>query len=248
MKMGAWPAMAPRPCALSQAVAVVIAETQNQAKDAAEAVVVDYEELQAVPISAPPSSRARRSCIGSTGNVIYDCDTAEAAVKAFSKAANVVTLELTNNRLVQTHGAARGDRGYNERKSTTRSITTFAEPARRAAGNCRRSTTSRPNTKLRVIAPDVGGGSVRRFTSIRKNGGAVGLQESAAPGEWPATATEASHRPPCRTISRSEMAFDKDNKILGLRVKTHANFGAYMSLFSSASRPISTQRCCRDNM
>src|SRR6476661_886988 len=50
MKMGAWPAMAPDTVRfVGQAVAVVIAETKNQAKDAAEAVVVAYEELPAVP-------------------------------------------------------------------------------------------------------------------------------------------------------------------------------------------------------
>ena len=50
MKMGAWPAMAPETVRfVGQAVAVVIAETKNQAKDAAEAVVVNYEELPAVP-------------------------------------------------------------------------------------------------------------------------------------------------------------------------------------------------------
>src|SRR6188768_4078894 len=49
MKMGAWPAMAPDTVRfVGQAVAVVIAETKNQAKDAAEAVVVTYEELPAV--------------------------------------------------------------------------------------------------------------------------------------------------------------------------------------------------------
>jgi aerobic carbon-monoxide dehydrogenase large subunit len=48
MKMGAWPAMAPETVRFAgQAVAVVIAETKNQARDAAEAVVVDYEELPA---------------------------------------------------------------------------------------------------------------------------------------------------------------------------------------------------------
>ena len=49
MKMGAWPAMAPETVRfVGQAVAVVIAETKNQARDAAEAVVVNYEELPAV--------------------------------------------------------------------------------------------------------------------------------------------------------------------------------------------------------
>ena len=91
MKMGAWPAMAPETVRfVGQAVAVVVAETKNQAKDAAEAVVIDYEVLPAVadiraaikpratrlrpwswtmkscrqsPTSTPPSRPARRSFI-----------------------------------------------------------------------------------------------------------------------------------------------------------------------------------------
>src|SRR5882762_7792495 len=104
MKMGAWPAMAPETVRfVGQAVAVVIAETKNQAKDAAEAVVVDYEEMPVVAdIRAAIKPGAEQLHPEAAGNVIYDWTIGdEAAVKgAFSKAANVVTLELTNNRLV----------------------------------------------------------------------------------------------------------------------------------------------------
>src|ERR1700761_3425882 len=104
MKMGAWPAMAPETVRfVGQAVAVVIAETKNLAKDAAEAVVVEYEELPAVAnISAAIKSGAPQLHPEAPGNVIYDWSIGdEAAVKeAFGKASNVVTLELTNNRLV----------------------------------------------------------------------------------------------------------------------------------------------------
>ena len=104
MKMGAWPAMAPETVRfVGQAVAVVIAETRNQAKDAAEAVVVDYEELPAVPdIRSAIKPGAPQLHPEAPGNVVYDWALGdEAAVKdAFAKAANVVTLELTNNRLV----------------------------------------------------------------------------------------------------------------------------------------------------
>jgi carbon-monoxide dehydrogenase large subunit len=104
MRMGAWPAMAPETVRfVGQAVAVVIAETRNQAKDAAEAVVVDYEELPAVPdIRSAIKPGAPQLHPEAPGNVVYDWALGdEAAVKdAFAKAANVVTLELTNNRLV----------------------------------------------------------------------------------------------------------------------------------------------------
>src|SRR6202022_3162407 len=100
MKMGAWPAMAPETVRfVGQAVAVVIAETKNAAK----AVVVDYEELPAVAdVRSAIKPGAPQLHPEAPGNVVYDWALGdEAAVKdAFAKAANVVTLELTNNRLV----------------------------------------------------------------------------------------------------------------------------------------------------
>ena len=104
MKMGAWPAMAPETVRfVGQAVAVVIAETKNQARDAAEAVVVNYEELPAVPdIRAAIKPGAPQLHPEAPGNVIYDWTIGEEAATeaAFKAAANVVSLDITNNRLV----------------------------------------------------------------------------------------------------------------------------------------------------
>src|ERR1700692_2163537 len=104
MKMGAWPAMAPETVRFAgQAVAVVIAETKNLAKDAAEAVVVDYEELPAVPdIRAAIKPGAPQLHPEAAGNVIYDWHIGEEAAtnEAFKKAANVVAMDIVNNRLV----------------------------------------------------------------------------------------------------------------------------------------------------
>src|SRR5918998_329671 len=94
MKMGAWPAMAPETVRfVGQAVAVVIAETKNLAKDAAEAVVVDYEELPAVPdIRAAITAGAAQLHPEAPGNVIYDWTIGDegATDAAFKSAANVV--------------------------------------------------------------------------------------------------------------------------------------------------------------
>src|ERR1700744_5753694 len=103
MKMGAWPAMAPETGRfVGQAVAVGIAESKNLARDGAEAVVVDYEELPAVPdIRAAIKPGAPQLHPEAPGHVIYDWELGDQAAvnDAFSKAANVVTLELANNRL-----------------------------------------------------------------------------------------------------------------------------------------------------
>src|ERR1700729_3540562 len=104
MKMGAWPAMAPETVRfVGQAVAVVIAETRNQAKDAAEAVVVDYEELPAVvDMRDAVASGAPQLHPEAPNNVIYDWTIGDEAATeaAFKAAANVIALDITNNRLV----------------------------------------------------------------------------------------------------------------------------------------------------
>ena len=99
MKMGAWPAMAPETVRFAgQAVAVVIAETKNQAKDASEAVVVDYEELPvAADISAAIKPGAPQLHPEAPGNVIYDWTIGDEAATgaAFKSAANIVSLDIT---------------------------------------------------------------------------------------------------------------------------------------------------------
>src|SRR5260370_35806348 len=101
-KMGAWPAMAPETVRfVGQAVAVVIAETKNQARDAADAVVVDYEELPAAAsISAAIKPGAPQLHPEAPGNVIYDWTIgAEAATEAaFKSAANLVSPDHAHNK------------------------------------------------------------------------------------------------------------------------------------------------------
>ncbi len=241
MKMGAWPAMAPETVRfVGQAVAVVIAETKNQAKDAAEAVVVTYEELPAVPdIRAAIKPGAPQLHPEAPGNVVYDWALGdEAAVKdAFSKAANIVSLELTNNRLVPNAMEPRSAIAeYNEAEEHFTLYTTSQNPhvARLVLSAFYNVAQEH---KLRVIAPDVGGGFGSKIYIYPEEMVALWASKKVRrPVKWTGDRSEAflTDAHGRDHISKAEMAFDKDNKILGLRVKTHANFGAYMSLFSSA--------------
>src|SRR5947208_7666845 len=241
MKMGAWPAMAPETVRfVGQAVAVVIAETKNLAKDAAEAVVVNYEELPAVPdIRAAIKPGAPQLHPEAPGNVIYDWALGdEAAVKdAFSKAANVVSLELTNNRLVPNAMEPRAAIAeYNEAEEHFTLYTTSQNPhvarlVQSAFYNIAQE------HKLRVVAPDVGGGFGSTIYIYPEEMVALWASKKVRrPVKWTGDRSEAflTDAHGRDHISKAEMAFDKDNKVLALRVKTHANLGAYMSLFSSA--------------
>jgi carbon-monoxide dehydrogenase large subunit len=241
MKMGAWPAMAPETVRfVGQAVAVVIAETKNAARDAAEAVVVDYEELPSVPdIRAAIKSGAPQLHPEAPGNIVYDWVLGdEAAVKdAFGRAANVVSLELTNNRLVPNAmepRAAIADYDTAEEHFTLYTTSQNPHVARLVLSAFYNIA---PEHKLRVIAPDVGGGFGSKIYIYPEEMVCLwAAKKLGRPVKWTADRSESflTDAHGRDHVTKAEMAFDKDNKILGLRVKTHANFGAYMSLFSSA--------------
>src|SRR6195256_4792743 len=241
MKMGAWPAMAPETVRfVGQAVAVVIAETKNQARDAAEAVVVNYEELPAGGDGrAAIKAGAPQWHPEAPGNVIYDWHLGdEAAVKAaFAKAANVVSMDLTNNRLAPNAmepRAAIADYDTAEEHYTLYTTSQNPHVARLVLSAFYNIA---PEHKLRVIAPDVGGGFGSTIYIYPEEMVALWASKKVGrPVKWTSDRTEAflTDAHGRDHISKAEVAFDKDNKILGLRVKTHANLGAYMSLFSSA--------------
>src|SRR5438309_1773763 len=241
MKMGAWPAMAPETVRfVGQAVAVVIAETKNLARDAAEAVVVDYEELPAVAdVHAAIKSGAPQLHPEAPGNQVYDWVIGDegATDAAFAKAANVVKLDVTNNRLAPNAMEPRAAiADYDQAEEHFTLYTTSQNPhvARLVLSAFYNIA---PEHKLRVIAPDVGGGFGSKIFIYPEEMVALWASKKVrrtvklTSDRTEAFLTDAHGRD---HISKAEMAFDKDNKILGLRVKTHANFGAYMSLFSSA--------------
>jgi carbon-monoxide dehydrogenase large subunit len=241
MKMGAWPAMAPEVVRfVGQAVAVVLAESKNVARDAAEKVDVTYEELPAAAdIRAAIAPGAPQLHPEAPGNVVYDWSLGDEAAcnAAFSKAENVVSLELTNNRLVPNAMEPRSALAdYNSAEEHFTLYTTSQNPhvARLVLSAFYNIA---PEHKLRVIAPDVGGGFGSKIFIYPEEMVALWASKKIErPVKWTADRTEAflTDAHGRDHVSKAEMAFDKDHKMIGLRVKTHANFGAYMSLFSSS--------------
>ncbi|KRP86613.1 carbon monoxide dehydrogenase [Bradyrhizobium yuanmingense] len=241
MKMGAWPAMAPETVRfVGQAIAVVIADSKNLARDAAEAVVVDYEELPAVAdMHAAIKPGAPQLHPEAPGNQVYDWVIGdEGAVNAaFSKAANVVKLDVTNNRLAPNAmepRAAIADYDTAEEHFTLYTTSQNPHVARLVLSAFYNIA---PEHKLRVIAPDVGGGFGSKIFIYPEEMVALWASKKVGrPVKWTGDRTEAflTDAHGRDHITHAEMAFDANNKIIGLKVKTYANFGAYMSLFSSS--------------
>ncbi|NRG16179.1 xanthine dehydrogenase family protein molybdopterin-binding subunit [Rhizobiales bacterium] len=241
MKMGAWRALEPEIVRhVGQAVAVVVADTLAQARDAAEAVVVDYEELPAVVDAvAALEPGAPQIHPEAENNLIYDWEIGdEAAVNAaFDSAKHVTSMEISNNRLVPNAmepRAALAD--YDEAEEHYTLWTTSQNPhvARLVLSAFYNIA---PEHKLRVIAPDVGGGFGSKIYVYPEEMVCLwASKRTGRPVKWVADRTEAfltdahgrDHK------SHAEIALDENNRITALRVKTVANLGAYMSLFSSS--------------
>ncbi|MDA9475165.1 carbon monoxide dehydrogenase [Bradyrhizobium sp. CCBAU 65884] len=241
MKMGAWPAMAPETVRfVGQAVAVVIADSKNLARDAAEAVVVNYEELPAVAdVQAAIKSGAPQLHPEAPGNQVYDWVIGDegATDAAFAKAANVVKLDVTNNRLAPNAmepRAAIADYDAAEEHFTLYTTSQNPHVARLVLSAFYNIA---PEHKLRVIAPDVGGGFGSKIFIYPEEMVALWASKKIGrPVKWTGDRTEAflTDAHGRDHVTHAELAFDASNKITGLKVKTYANFGAYMSLFSSS--------------
>ncbi|MGL5168206.1 MAG: xanthine dehydrogenase family protein molybdopterin-binding subunit [Afipia sp.] len=241
MKMGAWPAMAPEIVRfVGNAVAVVIAETRNQARDAAEAVEVVYQELPvAADIRAAIAPGAPQLHPEAPGNVIYDWTIGDEAATndAFKKAANVVAMDIVNNRL--SPNAMEPRAAVAEYDSAEEHFTLYTTSQNPHVARLVLSAfyNVAAENKLRVIAPDVGGGFGSKIFIYPEEMVALwASKRTGRPVKWTSDRTEAflTDAHGRDHLTKAEMAFDKDNKIIGLRVKTHANLGAYMSLFSSS--------------
>jgi len=241
MKMGAWPAMAPETVRfVGQAVAVVIADSKNLARDAAEAVVVDYEELPVVAdVHTAIKAGAPQLHPEAPGNQVYDWVIGDEAATdaAFAKAANVVKMDLTNNRLSPNPMEPRSAIADYDTAEEHYTLYTTSQNPHVARLVLSAFYNIAPEHKLRVIAPDVGGGFGSKIYIYPEEMVALwASKKTGRPVKWTSDRTEAflTDAHGRDHVTHAEMAFDANNKITGLKVKTYANFGAYMSLFSSA--------------
>jgi aerobic carbon-monoxide dehydrogenase large subunit len=162
MKMGAWPALAVEKIRhVGQAVAVVVAETQMQARDAAEAVMVDYDELPAV-VSAVEALKdgAPQLHPEAENNLIFDWELGDkgATDAAFTNAAHVTRLHIVNNRLVPNPMEPRAALGHYDAADDHYTCWTTSQNPHVARLVMSAFYNVAPEHKLRVIAPDVGGG------------------------------------------------------------------------------------------
>jgi len=221
-------------------IAAVVAETREQARDAAEAIVLDIEELPAVvDMKAALEDGAPKVHDDLTSNLCYDWGFVEenkAAVdEAFGKAAHVTTLELVNNRLIANPMEPRvAVADYNRSTGDYTLYTTSQNPhvIRLLMGAF---VLGIPEHKLRVVAPDVGGGFGSKIFHYAEEAFCTFAAKALnRPVKWTSSRSEAfmSDAHGRDHVTRIELALDADNNFTALRTETHANMGAYLSTFA----------------
>ncbi len=219
-------------------VAVIVATSKAIAKDAAEQLEIDYEELPAVATLEDASADdAPLVWPDAPGNVCFDWEIGDKAATdaAFEQATQVASIDVVNNRLIANAMEPRSAIGeYDSGKDEYTLYTTSQNPhvIRLLMGAF---VLGIPEHKLRVIAPDVGGGFGSKIFHYAEEAIMTwAAKKLNRPIKWTAERSESfvSDAHGRDHISHAELAMDDDGTFLGLRVSTRANLGAYLSTFA----------------
>ena len=224
---------------VGEPVAAVVAATFAQAVDAAERLAVDYAPLSAVTDARAAQAEAApqlHAC--APGNVCFRWARGdEAAVRAaLRSAAHVVAIDLVNNRLVGAAIEPRAVIGAVDPQSDKLTLYSSTQ----APHHIRRQVTEQlgiPESALRVISPDVGGGFGYKGKLYPEEGIiAWAARRLRRPVRWVASRAESfvADNQARDHLTHAELALDADGRFLALHVQTFANLGAYVSTFGVA--------------
>jgi carbon-monoxide dehydrogenase large subunit len=219
-------------------VAVVIAESRQAAKDAAELLAIEYEDLPAVATSidaiAPGAPLVHDEA---AGNLCYDWQfgTDKAVVdQAFARAKHVVRLDLINNRLVPNAMEPRAAVGDFDPASGDYTLYTTSQNPHVIRLLMGAFVLHIPENKLRVVAPDVGGGFGSKIFHYAEEAIVTwAAGKVRRPVKWTAERSESfiTDAHGRDHVTTAEIAVDEQGNFLALRVNTFANLGAYLSTF-----------------
>jgi carbon-monoxide dehydrogenase large subunit len=224
---------------VGDAVAFVVAETGQQARDAAEAVAVDYDILPSITdLGATLDGGVPQVWPSAPGNVCFDWAVGDAAKveEAFSRAAHVTRLTVINNRLVVASMEARAavaaydaaDGGRWTLYTNTQGVWPIKQALAKAVFHV-------PEDRFRVVTTDVGGGfGMKLFLYAEHILTCYAARLVGRPVRWASERSEAflSDTHGRDNITQGELALDKDGKFLALRTRNVANMGAYLSNYA----------------
>jgi len=223
---------------LGEPVAMVIADTALEAKNAGELVVVDWAEKQAV-VSVSEAQTAPAIYDDIPQNTCYEwaLGDSDAVATAMEKAAHVTRIELTNNRLIPNAMEPRAALAEYNAGSDELTLHTTSQNPHLARLILTAFVQIAPEHKLRVIAPDVGGGfGSKIFVYSEETALAWAAKKLGLTIKWTAERSEAflADAHGRDHVTTAELAMDENGQFLAFKVKTTANMGAYLSTFASS--------------
>jgi carbon-monoxide dehydrogenase large subunit len=225
---------------VGEPIAAVVAESLSEARDAAEAIVLDITDLPAVvDMKEAVKAGAPKVHDDLTSNLCYDWGFVEenkgAVDQAFKDAAHVTTLELVNNRLVANPMEPRVAVGDYARGTGDHTLYTTSQNPHVIRLLMGAFVLGIPEHKLRVVAPDVGGGFGTKIFHYQEEAFCTFAAKACnRPVKWTSSRSEAfmSDAHGRDHVTKIEMALDADNNFTALRTDTYANMGAYLSTFA----------------
>ena len=222
-------------------VAMIVAESKEIARDAADAIEVEYEELDAV---VNPHKAVQEGAVQvhaeAPGNMAYDWELGnpkEEVAAALAGAAHVTELSFVNQRVVPNAIEPRSAIGDWDDAYGRYTLYTSTQNPHLVRLLLSAFVLGLPEHKVRVVGPDVGGGFGSKIFHYTEEALVVYFSNKIGrPIKWTAErsesfVTDAHGRD---HISNAKMGFDEDGNIVGLQIFTHANMGAYLSTFAPA--------------
>ena len=218
--------------------AVVIGETLAAAKNGAEALVAEFEELPAV-VDLASAASAPRIHDSAPNNQCYDWELGDKAATdaAFEKAHHVTRLDIVNNRLIPNAIEPRAALGEYDAAAGSYTLHTTSQNPHLERLVLAAFVNVAPESRLRVISPDVGGGfGSKIFVYAEETAVIWAAGKVRRPVKWTAERTESflADAHGRDHVTHAELALAEDGEFLGMRVSTIANMGAYLSTFASS--------------
>lgn len=221
-------------------VAVIIAESQWQAKDAAELLDVDYEVLPAVVSPAKAvegDAPAVHDEVADNTCYLWGHGDKAATEEAFARAHHVTKLDLVNNRLIPNAIEPRAALAEYSKGEEAYTLYTTTQNPHVIRLLMTAFVLQLPEHKVRVVAPDVGGGFGSKIFHYAEEAVLTWVSRKVGrPVKWTAERSESflSDAHGRDHVTHAELAMDEQGNFLAMRVDTKANLGAYLSTFASS--------------
>jgi carbon-monoxide dehydrogenase large subunit len=220
---------------VGEAVALVVAESRELAKDAAELVVIDYDTLPAaIGTAAARAADAPQIWDAAPGNTafVWEGGDKPGAEAGFARAARVARLEAVNNRVIIAAMETRGALGLHDPATGRLTLHTVTQMPHGLKEDLAHAVFRVPDEQIRVVVGDVGGGFGAKNSLYPEHVLVLwAARKLGRPVKWMGERSEAflGDYMGRDNVSLGELAFDGEGRILAFRVTTTANLGAYLA-------------------